>query len=146
MPLTIPWGAFHIVQRHAHTFISLLSDSHKEDTKREFVRDSFESNAEQVSAIQDTQRTVEMLLTQSDDRVPDVLVVRRDSRQMLGDEGMSRSDCLPVCDGESCVNSSVGDPNQHGMTPQTDSERQGRQSNWEERQSNSYINRGERKL
>ena len=32
MPLTILWGAFHNVQRHAHTFISLLSDSHKEDT------------------------------------------------------------------------------------------------------------------
>ena len=44
---------------------------------REFEGDSFESNAEQVSAIQVNQRTVEMLLIQADDRVTDVLVVRR---------------------------------------------------------------------
>ena len=45
---------------------------------REFEGDSFESNAEQVSTVQVNQRTVEMLLIQDDDRVTDVLVVRRD--------------------------------------------------------------------
>ena len=33
VPLKSVWCAFHIVQTYAHTFISLISDPHKEDTK-----------------------------------------------------------------------------------------------------------------
>ena len=73
-----------------------------------------------VPTIQVTQRSVEVLQSQSDDRVADVLVVRQDFKTDVEDESMSKCNCVPVCDGESCVNNGVGDPNQHGMTPQTD--------------------------
>ena len=33
VPLQSPWCAFHTVQRHKDTFISLVSDSHTKDTK-----------------------------------------------------------------------------------------------------------------
>ena len=38
---------------------------------------------------------------------------------------MSKRDCISVCHGESCVSSNMIDPNQHGITPQTDSDWQG---------------------
>ena len=92
---------------------------------REFERDSFGSNAEQVAAVQVTQGTVEMPPTQSDDRVADVLVVPRDFKTSVKGESTNKHDCIPMTDSDFHVNLGVSDHDRRDMTSMTDCDPQG---------------------
>ena len=67
---------------------------------REFEGDSFDSNAEQVSESQVTQRIVELPLIQSDDGVTDSLVVQRIFKTHVESESTSKRERIPMLDTE----------------------------------------------
>ena len=92
---------------------------------REFEGDCFESNAEQVSETQVTQKTVEMPVTHSDDRVTTVLVVQRDFTTSVGGESTSKRSCILMSDGVFHASQSANDFDQRDVTPMTVCDRQG---------------------